>query len=41
MKIIQSLLILALAAGFLGAAEAEKIVVDGSTTLGLSAAPST
>ena len=34
MKIIHTLLILALAAGFLGAADANKIVVDGSTTVG-------
>jgi phosphate transport system substrate-binding protein len=34
MKKIITLLIIALAAGFLGAAEADKIVVDGSTTVG-------
>ncbi|MBU4268551.1 MAG: phosphate ABC transporter substrate-binding protein [Acidobacteria bacterium] len=34
MKIFKTLLIIALAAGFLGAAEANKIVVDGSTTVG-------
>jgi phosphate transport system substrate-binding protein len=34
MKIFKTLLIIALAAGFLGAADANKIVVDGSTTVG-------
>ena len=34
MKIFKTLLIIALAAGFLGAADASKIVVDGSTTVG-------
>jgi phosphate transport system substrate-binding protein len=34
MKIFKTWLIMALAAGFLGAADANKIVVDGSTTVG-------
>ncbi len=34
MKIFKTLLISALAAGFLGAADAKKIVIDGSTTVG-------
>jgi phosphate transport system substrate-binding protein len=34
MKIFKTLFIIALAAGFLGAADANKIVVDGSTTVG-------
>jgi phosphate transport system substrate-binding protein len=34
MKIFKTLFIIALAAGFLGAADAGKIVVDGSTTVG-------
>ncbi len=34
MKIFQTLLIITMAAGFLGAADANKITVDGSTTVG-------